>query len=43
MIDNVSIDDEGTISIDYSHNDSSIWTKKIKWIKLPKYKKSVHS
>ena len=26
MIDNVSIDDEGTISIDYSHNDDSIWT-----------------
>ncbi len=33
MIDNVSIDDEGTITIDYSHDDDSVWTKKIKWIK----------
>ena len=33
MIDNVSIDDEGTIIIDYSHDDDSVWTKKIKWVK----------
>lgn len=33
MIDNVSIDDEGTITIDYSHDDDSVLTKKIKWIK----------
>lgn len=33
MIDNVSIDDEGTITIDYSHDDNSVWTKKIKWVK----------
>ena len=33
MIDNVSIDDEGTITIDYSHDDDSVWTKKIKWVK----------
>ena len=33
MIDNVSIDDEGTITIDYSHDDDSVFTKKIKWVK----------
>jgi len=33
MIDNVSIDDEGTVTIDYSHDDDSVWTKKIKWVK----------
>ena len=33
IIDNVSIDDEGTITIDYSHDDDSVWTKKIKWVK----------
>ena len=33
MIDNVFIDDEGTITIDYSHDDDSVWTKKIKWVK----------
>lgn len=33
MIDNISMDDEGTIIIDYSHDDDSVWTKKIKWIK----------
>ena len=33
MIDNVSMDDEGTITIDYSHDDDSVWTKKIKWVK----------
>lgn len=33
MIDNISMDDEGTITIDYSHDDDSVWTKKIKWIK----------
>ena len=33
MIDNISMNDEGTITIDYSHDDDSIWTKKIKWVK----------
>ena len=33
MIDNISMDDEGTITIDYSHDDDSVWTKKIKWVK----------
>lgn len=33
MIDNVSMDDEGTITIDYSHDDDSVWAKKIKWVK----------
>lgn len=33
MIDNVSMDDEGTITIDYSHDDDSVLTKKIKWVK----------
>ena len=33
MIDNVSMDNEGTITIDYSHDDDSVWTKKIKWVK----------
>ena len=33
MIDNVTIDDEGTITIDYSHDDDSVLTKKIKWVK----------
>ena len=32
-IDNVSMNDEGTITIDYSHDDNSVWAKKIKWIK----------
>lgn len=31
-INNISMNDEGTITIDYSHNDDSIMTKKVKWI-----------
>lgn len=33
VIDNVTVDEEGTFTIDYSHNDDSVLTKKIKWIK----------
>lgn len=33
MIDDVTIDDDGTITIDYSHDDDSVWTKKLKWVK----------
>lgn len=33
MIDNITINDEGTITIDYSHDNDSVWTKKFKWIK----------
>lgn len=32
MIDNVSLNDQGTLTIDYSHQDDSVFTKKIKWI-----------
>ena len=32
-INNISMNDEGTITIDYSHDDNSVWAKKIKWIK----------
>ena len=32
MIDNVSMDDEGTITIDYSHDDDLVLTKKVKWV-----------
>ena len=33
MIDNITINDEGTITIDYSHDNDSVWTKKLKWVK----------
>ena len=33
MIDNVSINDEGTITINYSHDDDLVLTKKVKWVK----------
>lgn len=32
VIDNVTVDEEGTFTIDYSHNDDSVLTKKIKWV-----------
>jgi hypothetical protein len=32
MINNIEIDDEGTITIDYTHDDAAIWEKQIKWI-----------
>lgn len=33
MIDNISFDEEGTIIIDYSHDDTDTYTKLMKWIK----------
>ena len=33
MIDNVSLNEDGTLSIDYSHDDKDVYTKMIKWIK----------
>lgn len=33
MIDNIQINDEGTVSINYSHNDTLIYSKLFKWIK----------
>lgn len=33
MIDNISFDEEGTIVIDYSHDNTDTYTKLLKWIK----------
>lgn len=33
MIDNISFDEEGTIIIDYSHDNTDTYTKLLKWIK----------
>ena len=33
MIKNITLDDEGTFTIDYTHDDQQIYNKKIKWIK----------
>ncbi len=32
MISNVILTDDGTLTIEYTHNDTSTWNKKIKWI-----------
>ena len=32
VIDNVSIADDGTITIGYTHDDDAVWTKKLKWV-----------
>lgn len=31
-IDNISLADDGTLTIDYSHDDNTIFSRKIKWI-----------
>lgn len=33
IIDNINVDDEGTITFEYSHDDDKIFNKKFKWIK----------
>lgn len=33
MIDEITVDDEGTVTIDYSHDDDAVFTKLLKWIK----------
>lgn len=33
MIEDVSVDNEGTIRVQYTHNDDLIYTKMLKWIK----------
>lgn len=33
MIDDITVDEEGTFTINYSHDDNSVWTKIFKWIK----------
>ena len=32
MIEDVSIDNDGTITIEYTHDDDAVWNKLIKWI-----------
>lgn len=32
MISNVTLADDGTLTISYTHNNNSVWNKKIKWI-----------
>ena len=32
MIENISMSDDGTITIDYSHDDNSVFNQKVKWI-----------
>lgn len=32
MINNISIDDQGTVIIDYTHDNNQVFDKKIKWI-----------
>lgn len=31
-IDNITLADDGTLTIDYSHNDNTVFSRKIKWI-----------
>ena len=31
-IDNISVADDGTLTIDYSHDDNTVFSRKIKWI-----------
>lgn len=33
IISNISLQDDGTLTIDYTHNDDTVFSKKIKWIK----------
>ena len=33
MIDDISIAEDGTITIDYTHDNNAVWNKKLKWIK----------
>lgn len=33
IITDIRVADDGTLTVDYSHNDSSVFTKKIKWVK----------
>lgn len=33
MIDNIVLSEDGTVTIDYSHDDRDVYTKMIKWIK----------
>ena len=32
MIDNINVDDEGTLTIDYSHDPDKVFIKKIRWL-----------
>ena len=33
MIDDITVDEEGTFTINYSHDDNSVWNKIFKWVK----------
>ena len=33
MIDNINIAEDGTVTVDYSHNDDTVFNKILKWIK----------
>ena len=32
IIKNITVDDKGTLTVSYTHNDDTVFTKKIKWI-----------
>lgn len=32
QVDNITLSDDGTLTIDYSHNDNTVFSRKIKWI-----------
>jgi hypothetical protein len=32
IIKNITIDDKGTLTVSYTHNDDTVFTKKIKWV-----------
>lgn len=32
IIKNVTVDDKGTLTVSYTHNDDTVFTKKIKWV-----------
>jgi hypothetical protein len=32
IITNISVDDEGTLTLEYTHEDDSVFTKKIRWV-----------
>lgn len=32
IITNISVDDEGTLTVEYTHEDDSVFTKKIRWV-----------
>lgn len=32
IIKNITVDDKGTLTVSYTHNDDTVYTKKIKWV-----------